>query len=166
VSDRAPKSGRVISPPGRQRAAGAIVAGSVLWNVFLLQSAPTFVVVIGIIAAPLVVSVGALLAVPTVAVRDGALTIRDAWGRRRRVELDTLAEATIVPVRAPWRFVIVMGWPVPAHFPTVACVLTSADGQVTRADALQSIRIPLFGYLLTATPDEVRGRLELLREQG
>lgn len=166
-ADGSVKADRVISPPARQRGAGFVLFGAAVWIAALLVSSPGFVVVIGLVAITLIVSAGMALAIPNLKIVEEALVIRTSWGRKQEVKLAHVAGAELAVTKPPWRIILTTGWPFPRSFPTVTCRLTLSGGQVVPVDAMQSVRIPMVGYLITQTPEEAQERclslLELVR---
>jgi hypothetical protein len=120
------------------------------------------VVALGVVVGPLMLSVGALLAIPQVEKSDRHLRVRSWLGRTRIVELALIEAVSLTGARPPWPLVLLTGWPVPASFPTVACIVRLKDGTHLPLDALQAVRLPLLGFAITQSPVDARVSLATL----
>jgi hypothetical protein len=163
----APKPELDLRPPGRQQALGWFFIASVAVIGVLMASSPPFVILVGALVIPPIVCSGMLLLLPRLTVGGHVIALRTRWGSRATVPISEVANLEVEQTPAPLALRFAIGWPGGQSMSTSVCVLHLHDGRHVPVDALRSMRVPVIGYRLTQTPDDVRARTsELAAEIG
>ncbi len=155
-----------IVPPRRQRIAGLVLFASGLYALSLVFNAPGVAVAVAVTGAVLLICAGMCLAIPRVALDGQGVHVRSASLRKSTLAWSDIERFVIEAQRPPIAVVLASGWPFPISFPTVTAIAVISDGRRIQLNALRSIRVPLLGYALTQTIDEVEGRLHVLADHA